>query len=248
MLERITINDVVLTVVAGAVSKYVRAHGQTTKNRFFRPLVPVNVRPPENAIGAFGNLISLLPITLPLGIRDPVQRARHISELTQAMKGARMAELVRLGIGSLGVLPPPIQAFLAGNLRWLNTPIPLFHMVCTNVPGPQMPLYTCGKRMIKCYPHVPTGMDVGISVAIESYGGKLYFALTTDALAAPDGDRMIGFLEHSFAELRKAAGIRKPAPKRRKPKSELSRAAVAPPAPEPVVVAVQQEAPPQTAA
>ncbi len=236
-----TVNDVVLTVVAGAVARYTKLHGQTVKNRFFRPLVPVNVRPAEQAIGAFGNLISLLPVTLPLGIRDPIARMRHIHEQTQAMKGARMPELVRLGLAWLGLLPPPVQAFLAGNLGWLNTPIPLFHMVCTNVPGPQLPLYACGKRMLACYPHVPTGMDVGISVAIESYDQKLFFALTTDALAAPDGGRMTELLETSFKELREAAGVpethphatrtRKPKAKAkaRKPRPKVEPEAVAPP-------------------
>jgi WS/DGAT/MGAT family acyltransferase len=207
-----TVNDVVLTVVAGAVSRYTKAHGQTVKNRFFRPLVPVNVRPEGESIGAFGNLISLMLVTLPLGIRDPIARLKHIQELTQAMKGARTPELLRLSLAWLGLLPPPVQAFLAGNLSWLNTPIPLFHMVCTNVPGPQLPLYTCGQRVVACYPHVPTGMDVGISVAIESYDQKLYFALTTDALAAPDGGRMIDFLEASFKELREAAGVEEAEP------------------------------------
>jgi len=222
-----TVNDVVLTVVAGAVAKYTKLHGQTVKNRFFRPLVPVNVRPQEPALGAFGNLISLLPVTLPLGIRDPIARIKHIHEQTQAMKGARMPELVRLGLAWLGLLPPPVQAALAGNLGWLNTPIPLFHMVCTNVPGPELPLYACGKRMLACYPHVPTGMDVGISVAIESYDQKLYFALTTDALAAPDGGRMKDFLEASFKELREAAGV-PPARRQAKPKTKTRKPRVKP--------------------
>ena len=134
-----TVNDVVLTVVAGAVARYTKMHGQTVKNRFFRPMVPVNVRPQGDSIGAFGNLISLMLVALPLGIRDPLARLKHIHELTQAMKGARTPELLRLSLAWLGLLPPPVQAFLAGNLSWLNTPIPLFHMVCTNVPGPQAP-------------------------------------------------------------------------------------------------------------
>ena len=223
-----TVNDVVLTVVAGAVAKYTKLHGQTVKNRFFRPLVPVNVRPSDQSIGAFGNLISLLPVTLPLGIRNPLARIQHIHQQTLAMKGARMPELMRAGLAWLGLLPPPVQAILAGNLGWLNTPIPLFHMVCTNVPGPQLPLYACGKRMLACYPHVPTGMDVGISVAIESYDQMLYFALTTDALAAPDGARMTEFLNESFKELREAAGVpetrphvtRTRAPRQRKPRAK----------------------------
>jgi WS/DGAT/MGAT family acyltransferase len=231
-----TVNDVVLTVVAGAVAKYTTLHGQTVKNRFFRPMVPVNVRPPEEAIGAFGNLISLMLVALPLGIRDPIARLKHINELTQAMKGARTPELFRLSLAWLGLLPPPLQAFLAGNLGWLNTPIPLFHMVCTNVPGPRIPLYSCGRRMVACYPHVPTGMDVGISVAIESYDQKLYFALTTDALAAPDGGRMIEFLEASFQELRAAAGVpatkpqatRARTPRKAKPKARKAARVPAP--------------------
>jgi WS/DGAT/MGAT family acyltransferase len=248
-----TVNDVVLTVVAGAVARYTKMHGETVKNRFFRPMVPVNVRPPEEQLGAFGNLISLLPVTLPLGIRDPLARARHIHELTQAMKGARTPELLRLSLAWLGLLPPPVQAFLAGNLSWLNTPIPLFHMVCTNVPGPQLPLYTCGQRMVACYPHVPTGMDVGISVAIESYDQKLYFALTTDALAAPDGGRMIDFLEASFKELRDAAGVPETqpqatrthtrAPRKTKAKARPRAAPKPEPAPEPDVSVLLAEGP-----
>ncbi len=249
-----TVNDVVLTVVAGAVARYTTLHGQTVKNRFFRPMVPVNVRPPEQSIGAFGNLISLMLVALPLGIHDPLERIRHIHELTLAMKGARTPELLRLSLAWLGLLPPAVQAFLAENLGWLNTPIPLFHMVCTNVPGPQMPLYTCGKQMTACYPHVPTGMDVGISVAIESYDGKLFFALTTDALAAPDGGDMIGLLEESFHELREAAGVapvvarpvKRRAPAKRKTKTRRAAAAASPPAMEleavaPVEASVEPE-------
>jgi WS/DGAT/MGAT family acyltransferase len=248
-----TVNDVALTVVAGAVARYTKLHGETVKNRFFRPLVPVNVRQPGDSIGAFGNLISLLPVTLPLGIRDPIARMRHIHELTLALKGARTPELLRVGLAWLGLLPPPVQAILAGNLGWLNTPIPLFHMVCTNVPGPQLPLYTCGKRMVACYPHVPTGMDVGISVAIESYDQKLYFALTTDALAAPDGDRMREFLEVSFKELREAAGVpetephvtRTRATHKVKPKARKT-VRKPKPAPEPVAELVEVVAPVET--
>jgi WS/DGAT/MGAT family acyltransferase len=234
-----TVNDVVLAVVAGAVAKYTKLHGQTVKNRFFRPLVPVNVRSPRDSIGAFGNLISLLPVTLPLGIRDPIARIKHIHGLTQTMKGARTPELLRAGLAWLGLLPPPVQAFLAGNLGWLNTPIPLFHMVCTNVPGPQLPLYTCGKRMVACYPHVPTGMDVGISVAIESYDQKLYFALTTDALASPDGGRMIEFLEASFKELREAAGVPEAEPRATRTRTRAPRKAKRKPR-KPVTAAVAE--------
>ena len=201
-----SVNDVVLTVLAGAVSRYTKMHRQTVKNRFFRAMVPVNLRPPDGGTGV-GNLISMLPVTLPLGIADPIRRLRHINEQTLAMKASRMAELVRVSIAWLGVLPPAVQSFLAANTQWLNTLIPIFHMVCTNVPGPQIPLYTCGKRMLTMYPHVPTGMDVGISMAVNSYDQKLFFALTSDAKAAPDAGRMQEFLNAAWVELREAAGV-----------------------------------------
>jgi diacylglycerol O-acyltransferase len=213
-----SVNDVVLTVVAGAVSRYVKLNRQTVKNRYFRAMVPVDLRPQMTA-GAVGNMISALPVTLPLGILDPLKRLRHIHSQMQAMKASRMADLVRMGVAWLGLLPPAVQTVLASNLEWLNTPIPIFHMVCTNVPGPQFPLYTCGRRMLHCYPHVPTGMDVGISVAISSYDGKLAFALTTDAKAAPDAARMKEFIEASFAELREAAGVPATQPAEPKPRA-----------------------------
>jgi diacylglycerol O-acyltransferase len=248
---RVTVNDVVLGVVAGAVARYVELHGQTVKNRFFRAMVPVNLRDPDDPPGAVGNRISLLPVVLPLGIRDPVARLRHIHKQTEAMKSARVAELVRMGIAWLGVLPATVQTWLADNLGWVNTPIPIFHMVCTNVPGPQIPLYTCGHRMLTCYPHVPTGMDVGISVAIESYDQMLYFALTTDMLAAPDGGRMKDFLDASFVELRKAAKVPATAPhvtrtrvarKATAPRRNPQAAAAPPPAAE--AAAVEPPSPP----
>ncbi len=170
------------------------------------------------------------------------------------MKGARTPELLRAGLSWLGSAAAPVTGVPGGNLSWLNTPIPLFHMVCTNVPGPQIPLYTCGQRMTACYPHVPTGMDVGISVAIESYDQKLYFALTTDALAAPDGGRMMEFLEASFRELREAAGVpateahvtRTRQPRKPRVKAKVAKApveVVAPPVAEPDIVTMLNEIP-----
>jgi diacylglycerol O-acyltransferase len=79
--------------------------------------------------------------------------------------------------------------------------------VATNVPGPQVPLYANGRRLLTLYPHVPAGWDVGMGLAIQSYDQKLFFAFTIDAQAAPDGERMKDFLDASFVELRKAAKV-----------------------------------------
>jgi diacylglycerol O-acyltransferase len=215
-----TVNDVVLTVLTGAVMRYVKLHKESLQNRFFRVMVPVNLRPAGDR-GTFGNCVSILPVTLPLFIEDPVERLRRISAQTEAMKDARVAELIWAGILWLGALPAPLQA-LAGRLSLYSTPVPIMHMVSTNVPGPQVPLYANGRRLLTMYPHVPAGWDVGITLAIQSYDGKLFFSFTIDAQAAPDGERMKEFLDASFVELRKAAKVpgTKRAPRRRNPQAQ----------------------------
>jgi len=198
-----TVNDVVLTVLAGAVSRYVEMHGQQTAGRNLRVMVPVSLRREEQR-GALGNLVSLLPVEIPLDLSDPLERFRHINKKTVAMKNARVAEGLNLFSALMGILPASVQA-LVGAIA--ATPLPAFNMVSTNVPGPQVPLYSLGKRMIAYYPYVPVGYAVGCGCAIMSYDQKLYFGLTSDAQAMPDVESLKELLEESFVELRKAAGV-----------------------------------------
>jgi WS/DGAT/MGAT family acyltransferase len=200
-----TVNDVVLTVLTGAVMRYLKLHKESLRNRYYRIMVPVNLRQADDH-GTLGNCVSILPVTLPLFIKDPIERLRQVAVQTEAMKHAHVAELIRAGISWLGALPPVLQA-LAGRLPLLSTPVPIVHMVATNVPGPQVPLYANGRRLLTLYPHVPAGWEVGMCLAIQSYDQKLFFGLTFDAQAAPDGERMKGFLDASFAELCKAAKV-----------------------------------------
>jgi len=211
-----TVNDVVLTVLTGAVMRYLRLHGESVRNRHFRVMVPVNLRQADDR-GMLGNCISIIPVVLPLFVKDPVERLRRIAAQTEAMKHAHVAELLRAAISWLGALPPALQT-LAGALPLLSTPVPIVHMVSTNVPGPQVPLYANGRRLLTLYPHVPAGWDVGLGLAIQSYDQKLFFAFTIDAQAAPDGERMKEFLDAAFAELSKAAKVPRsqPAPRKRK--------------------------------
>ena len=198
-----TVNDVVLTVLAGAVARYVEMHGQQTAGRNLRVMVPVSLRREEQR-GALGNLVSMLPVEIPLDLSDPLTRFRHINSKTVAMKNARVAEGLNLFTALMGILPASVQA-LVGAMA--TTPLPAFNMVSTNVPGPQVPLYAMGKRMIAYYPYVPVGYAVGCGCAIMSYDQNLYFGLTSDVQAMPDVERLKEFLEASFVELRKAAGV-----------------------------------------
>lgn len=199
-----TVNDVALTVLAGAVSRYVEMHEQRTTGRNLRVMVPVSVRRKEQR-GALGNLFSMLIVEIPLALRDPLERFKYINGKIAAMNNARAVEGMSLFSALIGTLPASVQS-LIGALA-TTTPFPAFNMISTNIPGPRVPLYAVGKRMIACYPYLPAGYATGCACSIVSYGQKLYFGLTSDTQAMPDVERLKAFLDESFVELRKAAGV-----------------------------------------
>lgn len=209
-----TLNDVVLTVVTSAVRRYAELHGAPVKHRLLRLMVPVNVRS-EHERNGLGNRVSMLPVSVPLDIRDPVKLLAAVRERTEALKTSRVADIIHLLATWVGTTPAPLQALL-GPLTSL-LPIPPFNMVCTNVPGPQEPLYALGRKMLTYYPYVPIGNDMGLGCAIQSYNQTLYFGFTGDSAAVSDVDRMAGFLDSAFEELCRAAGVgNKPRPRARK--------------------------------
>ncbi len=199
-----TLNDVVLAAVTSAVRRYAELHGESMKNRLLRLMVPVNLRRDEKHCG-FGNRVSVLPVNVPLDIRDPSELVNAIRQRTEAMKSTHVAELFQFLGAWMGITPVPLQAML-GPLA-SAVPVPLFNMVCTNVPGPQYPLYLLGREMLTFHPYVPIGNEMGLGCAIQSYNGRLYFGLTADSAAAPDVQRLNEFLEEAFSELRRAAGV-----------------------------------------
>ena len=206
-----TKNDVVLTVVTAAVSRYAELHGQPVAGRLLRYWVPVNLRPP-GAQASMGNKISILPVTTPLDIKDLLELLKAVHERTHAMKRSHILDLISLGAAWLSAAPPPFQAMfgLLGN----RLPFPPFHLVCTNVPGPQVPLYLLGKKMLRSYPYVPIGTEMGFCCAVQSYAGRFYVGLTADSAVVPDVERIREFMDQAFAELRAAAGVSPVRPKR----------------------------------
>lgn len=104
-------------------------------------------------------------------------------------------------------------------------PVPLFNLICTNIPGSATPLYALGRRMIASYPQVPTGYELGVGVAVQSYDGKLFFGLNADAGAAGDVTRLRDYISSAFEDLRRAAGLRKSRRRAgKKPASEFAAA------------------------
>jgi len=200
-----TVNDVALTVLTGAVSRYVKMCGEHVAKRSCRFMVPVNVRR-EDQRGDLGNQVSALLVNVPLDIQDPAERLRLITQRTEKLKNARVADMLRLVTNAGGLIPASLQA-LAMALPFIPMPVPIFNMVSTNVPGPQIPLYACGQEILHYLPHVPVGNDLGMNCAVQSYNHKIAFGITSDYAAAPEAHRMREFLYESFEEVRRAAGL-----------------------------------------
>jgi diacylglycerol O-acyltransferase len=193
-----SVNDVLLALVTATVRRYSELHGDPVKGKLLRLMVPVNLRGTENT-SELGNRISLVPVTIPLNIRNPLRLLSAVHKRTEFVKHAHTAELVSLAGGMLGMFPGSLQALVGPMLSRL--PMTPFNLVCTNVPGPQFPLYLIGHKMLSWYPYVPIGGEMAMNCAILSYNGSMYFGFSGDVHAAPDLSRLETLLKSSFDEL-----------------------------------------------
>jgi diacylglycerol O-acyltransferase len=214
-----THNDVVLALVTATIRKYVARHGDKVKGRLFRMMVPVNIRGNGDA-GELGNRILFLPVTVPLDVRSPQKLLAAVHERTEFLKRAHVAEWVGLAGAFLGVVPTPLQA-LVGPLASM-LPITLCNLICTNIRGPEEPLYLLGHKMTDWYPYVPIGGEMTLNCAILSYRGITYFGFSGDLQAAADMHELESLLQQSAAELLRASGVRPPPAS--KPRTSVRRA------------------------
>jgi WS/DGAT/MGAT family acyltransferase len=200
-----TVNDVVLTVLGGGLGKYFEMHGQTTVGRSARVLTPVNVRA-ESERGALGNRVSMLLVEVPVGIPDPAERLDTIRSRTERLKRRNIAEGIEAMGDGVTTSPPALQALMGRLPQPGNS---LANMVCTNVPGPMIPLYALGHRLLAHLPLIPLGWEMGISLGVTSYDQRLFFGFMADSEAGGDVQRLKEFADQSYIELRNAAGVGK---------------------------------------
>lgn len=200
-----TINDVLLALLTSTFRRYARSSGVELRGRSLRIVVPVNTRR-EHEMNALGNHITFVPVDTPLDIAEMDELLAAVHERMLSVKSARVGEIVAFAGMLMGALPSPIQATLAPMIANLN--LSLCNTICTNVPGPQYPLYLLGHKMLRAYPIVPIGGEMGINVAMLTYDGMAYFGFLGDAKAAPHLATLPKFLDAAMRELKSAVGIR----------------------------------------
>jgi diacylglycerol O-acyltransferase len=196
-----TVNDAVLTVVAGALGRYLRLHGHSTDDLVLKAMVPVSVRA-DIQRGALGNQVAAMWAPLPVGVTDPVQRLLEIRREMDQLKDSGQAVGAQVLTQLSGFAPPTIMAQAAR----LQARQRFFNLVVTNVPGPQFPLYVLGRRLESIYPMVPLAENQALGIAIMSYNGQLNFGLNADFDALADIEVLADELRASIEELSAAAG------------------------------------------
>lgn len=195
-----SLNDIVLTVVTGAVRRFFARRGVTTRGLDFRVMAPVSVRAADER-GQLGNRVSAWMIDLPIALADPRQQLERIAARTRQLKESRRAVGADVLSQAADWTPSALLALGARNVTRL---LP-FNMVVTNVPGPQIPMYLLGARLLEAYPHVPLVDGLGLGIALLSYDGRIAWGFNADYDVVPDLADFVADVGAAYAALREAA-------------------------------------------
>jgi diacylglycerol O-acyltransferase / wax synthase len=215
-----SVNDVMLAILSGGIEGYTNQQGGANGQEFVRALVPVSMRE-ERERGDFGNRISVIPVDIPFGVADPLERLRMISEFSGSMKESSLST----GL-DLVLTVPALAASWVQPLVWKLAPAAfsvLAHLWSTNVAGPQIPLYLLGCQMLHTYGFFPLNPSMGLCSVTTSYNQKISINLIADTSIVPDVNDVRNHLYKAYDALRKAANIPEMAAVQipRKPKAEV---------------------------
>ena len=197
---RTTVNDVVLAVTADAVGRFLRERTARTDGLWLRAMVPVSTREGSEA-HQLGNRVVSVFVDLPMFEMDPIERLRVCHEGMSEVRSSHAAVGANFLIGLGDFAPPTLHAMasrLAVNSR-------LFNFLVTNVPGPQVPIYCLGARLLGAFPFTPLAANHAFGVGVMSIDGWLNFGFTADYDALPDVENLCGHLVDSVGELLRCA-------------------------------------------
>jgi diacylglycerol O-acyltransferase / wax synthase len=207
----VTVNDLLLTAIAAGLHDLFASRGEATDGRTARILVPVATDHHEDR--ALGNRVSVMVVRVPVGDLDPVRRLRAVAAEERSCKDHHQALATELVLSSLDAWLPAAVSAASGLVHHQ----PFVNLVVTNVPGPAVPLYVLGARMLEVIPLVPLGGNLSVGVAALSYDGQLGLGIMFDPVACPDADVLAAGIRRCFEELatlarRGPTGVAQPLP------------------------------------
>jgi len=217
-VEGATVNDVMLAIVSGAMRSYLMAKGELPEKSLVTG-APVNVRD-ETDKDSGGNRVSMMGIALRSDAADPVQRLRLVHEEAVNSKAYLNAVGARLLTDWTNRMPAQVTALgfrAASAAGLLSSGKPIFNTIVTNVPGPQVPLYFAGARLVRSFGAGPCMDGMGLFQVVTSYAGQIAISFQACRDMMPDPAFYESCLEESFSELRNAVADtprRRAAPRR----------------------------------
>ncbi|MEA2479662.1 MAG: diacylglycerol O-acyltransferase / wax synthase [Thermoleophilaceae bacterium] len=200
--QGVTVNDVVVAICASAVRRWLIAHEELPDE----PLVaqiPVSVRTSEE-VGTYGNKIMLMSVPLFTNEPDPIRRLRRTHTALRDMKERHKALPAQLLQDANHFIPPAVfarAAQLTFRLSSSGAARPAWNLVISNVPGPQLPLYMAGAKLVANYPVSVITDGMGLNITVMSYDGHMDFGIVGDRDQMPDLWQLIEWLNDGLDEL-----------------------------------------------
>lgn len=191
---RCTINDVLMAAVSGALRRYLTERGDDLDDAEVRVAIPVNVRP-ESPDVELGNQFSLVVLSLPVDMDDPVRRLR---ETRKRMRSIKESAEAFVGFQVMKVMGIPPKAISRKGARFFASK---FTGILSNVPGPRQPLYFTDKKIKNMMFWVPRSGDVALGISIISYAGNVTLGIATDTRVAPDPEKITDYFSDEFSQL-----------------------------------------------
>lgn len=186
-----SVNDVVLAICAGALRTFLLHRGEAvTDDLTLRTFVPVSLRH-EDERYSYGNRVSGMIVELPVGLSGPDARLAEVCGQMSAVKQSGQAEVADQMLTVVDLAPPAMVGFAARLIVRQRT----VNLGVTNIPGPQVPLYCMGARLLELFPYVGIFEQTGLLLGLISYCGQLGFGLTADGAAMADLDVLARAIE-----------------------------------------------------
>jgi WS/DGAT/MGAT family acyltransferase len=206
----VSVNDVVMAICAGALRRWLIDH-DALPGQPLVAMIPVSVRDPASQ-GALGNRVSAMLAPLPTNVTDPDLRLQIVHSATQAAK-AQQAEIPQGLVDQISDFAVPALTARAARVVFatgLLHRVPPFNITISNVPGPNVPVYMCGARLVAHYPVSVVTDGQGLNITLVGYLGQLHFGLVSARELVPDIDKLAGYLPEELALLAGAAEKRAP--------------------------------------
>jgi diacylglycerol O-acyltransferase / wax synthase len=194
-----TVNDAYLAVVTGGLRRYHQCHGTTAE--YLRAVIPISLRTTQDT--GWGNKITLMRLTVPVGEPDPAARMRLLHRLTEAAREEPSLPVTGAIAGVLNLLP---VSYVGGILKHAD-------LVASNVPGVPVPVYVAGSKVTGMFAFGPT-IGTSLNITLVSYAGTCDIGINIDTAAVPDPHVLLACLQESAAEITSLGAVgpvRKPA-------------------------------------